>query len=212
MLKELDLRDLKKEFSLNVRGLIQVGSFIGKKFSLLKEVGFTDFVLIEANPNLIDDLKNNVGNEVTILNALVTNSDNKEYDFYIGKHLQASSMLEFDKHAHYHPELSQVTEVIKLKGTTLDSLLKNEGIDVNKFNFLMMDVQGAEKMVLEGFKENINHIEYIYTELNFDVMYKNCVLENELTEYLRKENFYLAKYFDTGFGWGDGLYIRKSGI
>jgi FkbM family methyltransferase len=212
MLKELDIRELKTEFSLNVRGLIQVGSFVGKKFSLLKEVGFTDFVLIEANPNLIHELRNNVGNEPTILNALVTDVDDKEYDFYIGNHIQASSVLEFYKHVDYYPELSKVTETIKLKGTTLDSLLKRESVDISKFNFLMMDVQGAEKMVLDGFKNNIQHIDYIYTELNFDVMYRNCVLENELTNYLQNENFYLAKFFDTGFGWGDGLYIRKTAI
>lgn len=209
MLKELDLRDLKKQFSLNVRGLIQVGSFIGKQFSILREVGFTDFVFIEANPKLISKLRANVGEEPIILNALVTNEDDTECNFYVANHMQASSILEFDKHKQYHPDLSDVTEVLKLKGSTLDSLLKKERVDVTKFNFLMMDVQGAELLVLEGFKQNLKHIEYIYTELNFDTMYKNCVLETELTEFLGRENFHLAKFFDTGFGWGDGLYIRN---
>jgi hypothetical protein len=34
------------------------------------------------------------------------------------------------------------------------------------------------------------------------------MLEREFTEYLNGLGFNLVKYFDTGFGWGDGLYVR----
>jgi len=73
---------------------------------------------------------------------------------------------------------------------------------------LMMDVQGAEKLVLDGFIENIKYIDYIYTEVNFDEMYKDCVLFDTLNECLNTYEFKLIEYFDTKRGWGDALYGR----
>lgn len=208
MLKELDFRELKKEFTLNFKGLIQVGSFISKEFTILKELGISDFILIDANPNIIEELKNNVDSNCKILNELISDEDEKLYTFNIANHTQSSSMLKFDKHKKYYPTMSDVVDTIELKSVTLDTLVARENIDITKYNTLMMDVQGAEIFVLKGFQENISNIDYIYTELNFDSMYEGCMLEPEFTEYLNGLGFNLVKYFDTGFGWGDGLYVR----
>ena len=208
MLKELDFRELKKEFSLNFKGLIQVGSFVSKEFAILKELCISDFILIYANPNIIEELKNNVDSNCKILNELISDEDEKLYTFNIANHTQSSSMLKFDKHKKYYPTMSDVVDTIELKSVTLDTLVARENIDIKKYNTLMMDVQGAEIFVLKGFQENISNIDYIYTELNFDSMYEGCMLEREFTEYLNGLGFNLVKYFDTGFGWGDGLYVR----
>jgi len=212
MLVELDLRDLKKEFQFDIKGMIQVGSFIVKEYPILQEVGFTDYIFIEANSLLIDKMKENVGPNCLILNELITDVDGKEYEFNISNHVQASSILKFAKHKEYYPTLSDIVETITMKGITMDSLIQRESIDMNKFNFLMIDVQGAEMLVLRGFESNLQHIKYIYTELNYDSMYEGCCLEKDLTQYLEQHGFYLAKSFDTGHGWGDGLYIRKDSI
>jgi len=208
MLKELDFRELKKEFSLDFKGLIQVGSFVSKEFSILKELGMTDFIFIDANPNIMEQLLNNVDENCKVLNELISDEDYKLYTFNIANHTQSSSMLKFDKHKKYYPTMSDVVDTIELTSVTLDTLIKRENINMNNFNTLMMDVQGAEIFVLKGFNENISNIDYIYTELNFDSMYEGCMLEPEFTQYLNGLGFNLVKYFDTGFGWGDGLYIR----
>lgn len=79
---------------------------------------------------------------------------------------------------------------------------------MDKYNCLMMDVQGAEMMALRGFEQNLKYIDYIYTELNYDSMYEGCCLEPEFTVYLKQRGYKLVKSFDTGYGWGDGLYIK----
>jgi FkbM family methyltransferase len=200
---------LRLEFDLKFKGIIQVGSFVSKEFSKLKELGVSDFIFVEANPNIISELKNNVDESCIILNELITDVDNVEYDFYISNHLQSSSMLKFDKHAHYYPTMSDVVDTIKLKSITLDSLIKREGVDMKKFNTLMLDVQGAEFMVINGFLKNINFIDYIYTEINFDTMYDGCILEPQFTDYMQSIGFHLLKHFNTGNGWGDALYVRR---
>lgn len=209
MLKELDLTDLKSDLNLQFMGLIQVGSFVSNEFSKLKELGIAHFIFIEANPNIIPQLKENVDDSCIIFNELISDIDDVEYEFYISNHLQSSSMMKFDKHSHYYPTLSTVIDTIKLNSITLDTLIYRENIDIKKYNTLMIDVQGAELLVINGFMQNINNIDYIYTELNFDKMYDGCVLEPEFTNHMQSIGFDLVKYFDTGNGWGDGLYVRR---
>ena len=209
MLKELDLNELKLQFDLKFKGLIQIGSFVSKEFLKLKQLGISDFIFVEANPNIISELKNNVDKECLIFNELISDVDGMDYEFNISNHLQSSSMLQFDRHSHYYPTMSDVVDVIKLRSITLDTLIDRENIDMYKYNTLMLDIQGAEIFALKGFSKNIKHIDYIYTELNFDSMYKGCMLEPEFTDYMKSLGFELVKYFDTGNGWGDGLYVRR---
>ena len=52
----------------------------------------------------------------------------------------------------------------KIQGITLDSLLKNE----NKIKLIKIDVEGAEKLVLNGMKKIINNVENILIECHLD--------------------------------------------
>lgn len=209
MLREMDIRDLKAEFNLNIRGLIQVGSFIAKEYPVLKSIGIQDFIFIEANPNIIKELQSNIDSDCKIFNELIADTDGTEYTFNIANHKQSSSMLKFDKHIDYHPEYSEVIDTITLYSSKLDTLIDREQIDLTKYNCLMMDVQGAEIFVLHGFDKYLDSMDYIYTELNYESMYVNCCLEPEFSKYLDARGFTLCKSFDTGKGWGDGLYIKN---
>ena len=209
MLKELDLEYLHKKFLIKPKGIIQVGGFLSSEYIAFQKLNINNLIFIEANPSIIDRLKNNVDADCKVLNELITDQDYKEYEFKISNHTQSSSILEFDKHKIYHPDMSTVVETIDLTSITLDTLIDRENININKYDMLMIDVQGAEMLVLKGFSKNLNNIKYVYTELNFDSMYNNCVLEPELTEYMKQNDFVLLDYFDTGKGWGDGVYVHK---
>ena len=211
MLREMNLYELKNEFNLQIKGIIQVGSFIAKEYPILKSTGANDFIFLEANPNVINKLSQNVDPECLIFNELVGDVDEEEYTFQIANHTQSSSMLKFDKHKQYHPEFSTIVETVNLKSIKLDTLIQREDIQINKYNCLMLDVQGAELLVLKGFEKYLHYMDYIHTELNYDTMYKGCCLEPQLTKHLQERNFKLVKSFDTGLGWGDGLYIRNNG-
>jgi FkbM family methyltransferase len=208
MLIEMDLNYLKRKYNLNLKGTINVGSYLASEYDLYKKLNINNIIFIEANPNIIEKLKIRVGSECIVFNYLIYDKDDVELDFNICHHLQSSSLLDFKQHKMYYPELSNVIDIIKLKTKKLDTLIKENNIDMNKFNTLMLDVQGAEKLVLDGFTENIKYIDYIYTEVNFDEMYKDCVLFDTLNECLNAHGFKLIEYFDTKKGWGDALYGR----
>lgn len=211
MLREFDIRVLKNKYELNIRGIIQVGSYLVREYEILKQVCPGKFIFIDANKDVTDKLQSRLDDKCLVFNNLISDVDDVEQDFYILNHEQSSSMLKLDKHSIYHPECSKIVEERKIKTITLDTLIKTNNVDLLNYNCLVMDVQGSELHVLRGFDSSIDNIDYIYTELNFDNMYENCALEKDLTEYLNNRGFTLVEHFDTGFGWGDGLYVKNYG-
>ena len=56
----------------------------------------------------------------------------------------------------------------------------------------------------------LKHIDYIYTEVNSEYVYKNCALIPEIDEYLSKYGFIRVASKQAGnCGWGDALYIKR---
>jgi hypothetical protein len=83
--------------------------------------------------------------------------------------------------------------------------------DVNKYNFINIDVQGYELEVFKGASEKLNYIDVIMTEINQDELYKDCTQIQELDEFLSKYGFERVEtYWWYNDGWGDALYIKKN--
>ena len=53
-------------------------------------------------------------------------------------------------------------------------------------------------------------MQYIYTEVNIQEVYKGCNLIGELDDYLRRFGFErVAQQIYTDLGWGDAFYMKK---
>ena len=107
------------------------------------------------------------------------------------KHLQAASFIHFD-------------EKIEVETITLNSFCSQNNI--TKIDFIHMDVQGAELMVLEGAGNFINSIKAIWLEVSRITLYKNQPLVNDIAEFMKRKNFILLKD-DCGTIQGDQLYV-----
>jgi FkbM family methyltransferase len=139
-----------------------------------------------------------------IENAIVSDVV-ENVQFKISNNGQSSSMLDFGLHSHYHPDVHYVTG---FDGTT--SLLKDilPKYDI-QYNFLNFDIQGAELKALKGMEEHLNTVDYLYTEVNSDYVYKECALIGELDDYLQKFGLFRVETKWTDCKWGDAFYIRK---
>jgi hypothetical protein len=72
-----------------------------------------------------------------------------------------------------------------------------------------LDIQGAELKALKGMEEYLSKIDYIYTEVNSDYVYKDCALIGEVDEYLEKFGLKRVEtQIYTEYRWGDAFYIR----
>lgn len=120
---------------------------------------------------------------------------------------QSSSMLEFGTHETQHPEV-KVIATIETETVRADTLCAQNNIDLKDYDFLNIDVQGAELQVLKGMGEDLRKVNYAYIEVNQDELYKGCALLNEVEDYLFQYGLHRRELHMTNFGWGDAFYMR----
>jgi FkbM family methyltransferase len=143
-----------------------------------------------------------------ILYAVISNIDDNEVEFKITNNSEASSILNLTPHLHKYHAGIYVIETRKIKTITLDTLFKNNNIPYDKYDFINLDIQGAELLTLLGATKILPHIKAIYTEVNEKELYENCALMCDLEKFLSDNGFVRAIVIMTPAGWGDGLYIR----
>ena len=93
---------------------------------------------------------------------------------------------------------------IKVETVTLKSFCQAN--DINVIDFLHMDVQGAELMVLQGAGDFISKIKTIWLEVSKVDLYKDQPLVGDVQKFMKKNNFVLFKVSLYGVQ-GDQLYI-----
>lgn len=123
---------------------------------------------------------------------LALNNIDGDIDFYevVGGNVGASSMLETkESGTKILGNGYQVkTRVESLRG---DSFMKHNNI--SKVDLFWMDVQGAERYVLEGFGEALNDVKAIYTEAAVSSSYKNGTNIQDLLQYMDERGFVAIK-------------------
>jgi len=120
----------------------------------------------------------------------------------------SSSLLWPKEHIWKHPGVG-FGESIQVSTITLDTLIKEQGIDIGDYNTIVMDIQGAELLALHGMTRTLPHMDVVYTEVNFISMYEGCGLVDEVDEFLSDYGFRRILTHSTGLGWGDALYCRR---
>lgn len=129
---------------------------------------------------------------------------NEDIDWDFGN--KSSSLLEPNKTKEIHPWL-KFQESITVQTETLENFLieKNNKI----VDFVHMDVQGAELMVLQGAGKFISKIKMIWLEVENIELYKNQPLASDVEHFLLMNGF--SKIKDTVDAVaGDQLWVNYS--
>jgi FkbM family methyltransferase len=197
---------LIKFFKLNINGVLHVGAHKCEEQNIyVKYAKEENIYWVEAIDFLVEEnLKLNP--KLNIINECIGDVDNKDVTFKISNNTLSSSILELGEHKNLHPQVSFV-EVLNKKTKTLKTILENYQLK-NKFNLLILDLQGAELLALKGLGDLLNNFDYIYTEVNEKEIYIDCALLEDLDIYLSNFNFE-RKYLNTLNSYGNALYIRK---
>jgi len=145
----------------------------------------------------------------TIVNAIVSNVDDQEVEFNITSNdAMSSSILKMKEHLHEHPDCVNVSTIRK-KTITLDTLLIQQGFKHDDFDILVMDIQGAEMLALQGASNILPNIHVIISEVNIKEHYEGCPLLGDMDAFLAKEGFVRTRMNMTRHGWGDAMYVRR---
>lgn len=212
----INISELKIKFNIYIKGILHIGAHNCEEFSdyILSGVNSSNIYWIEALPKLVEKNKNN-NPLLNIYQALIYDEDDREIEFNITNcdgdvnNLQSSSILEFGSHKTSHPQV-KVVEKIKLKTSRIDSVINKYAIAMENVNFINLDIQGVELRALKSMESYLNNIDYIYTEVNIEEVYKHCDQMSDITEYLAGHNFALvdARVYKE-YGWGDAFYIKN---
>lgn len=101
-------------------------------------------------------------------------------------------------------------EIKKVKTKTLDTFVGEININITDFNFLNIDVEGAEYKVLKGFSKNLKNIDYIILETSINDKFGNNQDLDTIYPFLKDHGFEI-KEMDGNFiheGWGDVFFAR----
>jgi len=189
-----------------IRGVIHIGAHRAEERHHYLLVGITKIIWIEANPKLASWLQTQVNEPV--FNYAICDQDCAKLAFHLSTNDgESSSILWPKEHIWKHPSVG-FGQTIIVPAITLDTLIAEQHIAVKDYNFINIDIQGAELLALQGMATTLPHIDAIYAEINFIEMYEGCGLVAELDAHLAGYGFQRRMTYDTGLGWGDALYIK----
>lgn len=219
----ISLADVIARHGLAIRGVIHAGAHFGQEAERFRSCGIEDVLWIEANPEIIGELRANVerfghrvaqaclaatSGEVIRLNVADSASgDNRG---------MSSSVLPFGTHLDRYPNVSYVSH-IELTTSTLDAVVAEHAATGS--NLLVLDVQGYELHVLRGAAETLRHTDCIYSEINVDELYRGGALLPELDGFLAQRGFARAATRMHGsqhpderdgerwYGWGEAVWV-----
>lgn len=198
------LEKILKKYESKINGIIQVGANSGQELDILTKYPINIYLFEPIKLIYEKLLKKSVGfQNVKTYNIALGDKNEEKIINIASNNAASSSLLDPTQHLKFFPEI------------IFD---KKEKVRVERFdeideeligNFLILDVQGYELKVLEGFGSKISQIDFIYTEFSLKQMYKNNVLISELDNFLRFNNFTRTKTKpNSNKPQGDALYVR----
>jgi len=174
-----------------MRSIIHVGAHRGQEAKKYHNSG-SQVVWVEAIPWIFLDLQEKIKkykNQVAI-NALVSDKHDSEYNFKISNNRDgvSSSIYEFGKDGNEMFDISMCSSIL-LRSTTLKMLFDNYRLHKRNIEHMVLDVQGAELLVLKGAGSLLGQFKIIKTEVSTVEVYKDGVQWPELRQFLNNKGF-----------------------
>jgi FkbM family methyltransferase len=205
----LDFDNLILKYNLSISGIFHAGAHYGEEYASYKKNGVDNIVFFEPITSTFAILANNLKHDdgVFLVNSALGNEEGERtIHIDLENAGQSSSLLEPDLHLIQYPTIHFTsTEIIKI--TTLDKFIEKYPF-TSAHNFLYMDVQGFELEILKGASNTLPTIDYVFTEVNRESLYKGCAKIDEMDSYLATYGFKRVETIWTGVSWGDAFYIK----
>lgn len=200
------VKELIQQFNVFPSGVLHVGAHLAEEASDYEKNSWTPVIWIEAQPELAKLLRGNLDARIhTVINSCIYDLNDINISLNIASNTQSTSILSFGTHSEDYPTI-EVTNCITVNTQRLDSILSKETIP----NLINLDIQGVELRALKSLGILIEHVKYIYTEVNRKQVYKDCDLISDIDSYLKVKGFRrIETRWSWKEGWGDALYLHK---
>jgi FkbM family methyltransferase len=204
------IREFVRLHNLHPNGILHVGAHEAQEVGEYIAHGFaehTPIIWVEAQSELVDTLKKKLDPKKNkVYCAVAWNVDGVAKIFNLTSESASSSLFDLDKHKNLYPEIDIVRK-IHVTTSRLDSTLSPSDV----FDFVVLDIQGAESQAIEGLGERISSVNWIFTEVSKVELYAGANLYKDLDSQLYELGFRrVFTAWDRRAGWGDALYARST--
>ena len=196
---------IRHEILSHCPGILHVGAHIGQEAPLYDDIGL-NVIWIEGDPAIYSELKAQIQSRVNqrAFLALLGNRAEENTNFYrASNNGQSSSVYPLAKDLKFN-YVTQV-DTVRLNMQTLDALFSDETLQ--GYPYWLLDVQGAELLVLQGAQANLDYCEFLELEVSNFFHYESQPLFEELTTFLAKNGFFPIWKPSERFH-GNVLYLR----
>lgn len=206
----IPLSKIVRDYDLKIRGVIHIGAHWGQEYKDYCAEGIENMIFFEPIKSNYEMLVEGLPESETIKTfhmALGNEVGVREMYTEVWNKGQSCSFLQPYTHLKTYPH-------IKFEGKELVGVNKLDNIhfDRSLYNMINIDVQGFELEVFKGAVDTLDSIDIIYSEVNFEEVYKNCCQVDDLDKFLEPFNFtrVLTEGKYRSYGWGDALYLKMS--
>ena len=204
------------------RGMVHVGAHQGQEVEQYLRYGFARIVLIEANPECCEGLRAKFSGDarIRIFQYAVCDRDG-EVDLQIHTSRSGStepaSILPMKRFKEIVGSL-HTAGTIRVPAITLPALFQRHSLDPADYNFLNLDIQGAELLALRGAAGLLPGMDAVISEVNLVELYEGGPLEEDLVRFMEARGFdkqqaiYHPLYDEksTFPAWGECLFVKRA--
>jgi FkbM family methyltransferase len=202
---------LKAEWNVCPKNVLHVGAHLAEEAAAYQAAGVERVLWVEANPDLMGTLTDNVGHYPghRAIQAAVSDTDGETATLHLCTFSMASSLLAPKEHLVIYPGM-HYPRSIEVETVTIDTLLSREGYGFGGFDMLNIDIEGAELLAFKGAEKNLPYFNWIYLEVNTREMYEGCAMVDDVDAYLGERGFARLAMEDEGWdhGFKDAIYAR----
>ena len=196
--------------SNKVNGIIHIGAHELEELPDYVKGNIKKIIWIEANPEKYKFIEQRLQRyENMSLGKFAAGSKFDSLYLNLANNGQSSSILEFGTHKKNYPDINYFSKIaVDIK--PLDKWLGENFEDKHFYNFINIDIQGYELEALRGMPNQLKIAEYIYLEVNFEEVYKNCSKLLDIDLFLSNFGFVRVGMRNTDKGWGDAIYAKNN--
>ena len=192
-----------ERLNVHIKGIIHVGMWDFVEYGCYTKLVGNNVIGIEANPQVYKDMAKPVADKwgFKCFNEFLSDKDKEVRDSYFAG--EGSSL--YKGQPQWNKNVS-----IKVQTKTLSTVIEENNIDMNGYDFLNIDAEGAEFDVLKGFEKYLEHINVIDLETSYDDRHRSGADHNTIVQWLSERGFELKEMSDSyqSQNWGDSVFAR----
>ena len=192
-----------ERLNVHIKGIIHVGMWDFVEYGCYTKLVGNNVIGIEANPQVYKDMAKPVADKwgFKCFNEFLSDKDKEVRDFYFAG--EGSSL--YKGQPQWNKNVS-----IKVQTKTLATVIEENNIDMNGYDFLNIDAEGAEFDVLKGFEKYLDHINVIDLETSYDDRHRSGADHNTIVQWLGERGFELKEMSSSyqSQNWGDSVFAR----